>query len=513
MSPTFVFPAGEASKQLSTVLRDVPRPGPGRASPARTSSSPWAGGVAGDMGGFAAATYPAGHPLPPGAHHPARPGGRQRGRQDRRGPARREKTWWAPSTSPTPSSPTPRPWPPCRSATSGTAWGRSSSTAASHDRPSLCRPWRPGTALEDLEHAARPVRGHCKKALVEQDARDTGRRMILNFGHTFGHALEKLHGFQDLAHGEAVGIGMVLACQAGERLGVTPAGHRGPAGRAAVLRALRPAHPGQLHLGPGRGGHRSGQEKRRHHPAAHPPHPARGEPPIYPVTRDRAPAGDDPGCKGRWRIPVAQVIYGNQEFHRGAGAPSPPSKSAAHRQVLGAALSRGAVRPLPRGHERGHRRPPSAAVEALGVRTCALTTGTAAALTVDARRPRPPKTPPSTAGSPAPPCGSSSPCGRGPGGPPPASWAAAACPAAPWASTGSCCPPTGWSCPGHPGRPAPWSSPASSKAASTVMPGNVSSQFVTGLLIALPLLEGDSEIVLTSPLESQGYVGAHPLRA
>ena len=38
------------------------------------------------------------------------------------------------------------------------------------------------------------------------------------------------------------------------------------------------------------------------------------------------------------------------------------------------------------------------------------------------------------------------------------------------------------------------------------LPGNVSSQFVTGLLYALPLLGGDSEIVLTSPLESRGYV-------
>ena len=38
------------------------------------------------------------------------------------------------------------------------------------------------------------------------------------------------------------------------------------------------------------------------------------------------------------------------------------------------------------------------------------------------------------------------------------------------------------------------------------LPGNVSSQFVTGLLYALPLLDGDSEIVLTSPLESRGYV-------
>ena len=38
------------------------------------------------------------------------------------------------------------------------------------------------------------------------------------------------------------------------------------------------------------------------------------------------------------------------------------------------------------------------------------------------------------------------------------------------------------------------------------LPGNVSSQFVTGLLYALPLLEGESQIVLTSPLESRGYV-------
>jgi len=38
------------------------------------------------------------------------------------------------------------------------------------------------------------------------------------------------------------------------------------------------------------------------------------------------------------------------------------------------------------------------------------------------------------------------------------------------------------------------------------LPGNVSSQFITGLLYALPLLDADSEIVLTTPLESQGYV-------
>lgn len=44
------------------------------------------------------------------------------------------------------------------------------------------------------------------------------------------------------------------------------------------------------------------------------------------------------------------------------------------------------------------------------------------------------------------------------------------------------------------------------KAGRYELPGNVSSQFITGLLYALPLLEGDSEIVVTSPLESKGYV-------
>src|SRR5690606_14994680 len=44
------------------------------------------------------------------------------------------------------------------------------------------------------------------------------------------------------------------------------------------------------------------------------------------------------------------------------------------------------------------------------------------------------------------------------------------------------------------------------KAGTYALSGNVSSQFVTGLLYALPLVDGDSKIVLTSPLESKGYV-------
>lgn len=64
----------------------------------------------------------------------------------------------------------------------------------------------------------------CKRQIVEADALDKGERMILNFGHTLGHALEKLYGFSGLSHGEAVGIGMVLISKAGERAGLTAVG-------------------------------------------------------------------------------------------------------------------------------------------------------------------------------------------------------------------------------------------------------------------------------------------------
>jgi 3-dehydroquinate synthase len=44
---------------------------------------------------------------------------------------------------------------------------------------------------------------------VNQDEREGGKRRLLNFGHTFGHALESTTG---ISHGEAVGIGMCVAC-------------------------------------------------------------------------------------------------------------------------------------------------------------------------------------------------------------------------------------------------------------------------------------------------------------
>ena len=50
-----------------------------------------------------------------------------------------------------------------------------------------------------------------KRDVVAIDEHDTGLRMILNFGHTIGHAAEKLGNYTDLTHGQAVAIGMVAA--------------------------------------------------------------------------------------------------------------------------------------------------------------------------------------------------------------------------------------------------------------------------------------------------------------
>ena len=63
-----------------------------------------------------------------------------------------------------------------------------------------------------------------KRAVVEEDEFDCGGRMILNFGHTFGHAIEKKGNYETYTHGEGVGIGMIMACEYGEKMGITPLG-------------------------------------------------------------------------------------------------------------------------------------------------------------------------------------------------------------------------------------------------------------------------------------------------
>lgn len=63
-----------------------------------------------------------------------------------------------------------------------------------------------------------------KRQVVENDEKEQGERALLNFGHTCGHAIEKLWNFENISHGEAVGIGMVMISCAGENLGITEKG-------------------------------------------------------------------------------------------------------------------------------------------------------------------------------------------------------------------------------------------------------------------------------------------------
>ena len=82
------------------------------------------------------------------------------------------------------------------------------------DRPSL---------MEEIE----TILYRCcaiKRSVVMQDERDTGARMILNFGHTLGHAYELAGHYVEWSHGEAVAAGMAAAVRLGAALGITPAG-------------------------------------------------------------------------------------------------------------------------------------------------------------------------------------------------------------------------------------------------------------------------------------------------
>ena len=76
----------------------------------------------------------------------------------------------------------------------------------------------------DKAALAHAVRRSCeiKAAVVGADEREGGLRAILNFGHTFGHAIEAALGYGQWLHGEAVGCGMVMAANLSARLGLMP---------------------------------------------------------------------------------------------------------------------------------------------------------------------------------------------------------------------------------------------------------------------------------------------------
>jgi 3-dehydroquinate synthase len=72
-------------------------------------------------------------------------------------------------------------------------------------------------ALLDRDHdaLAQAIRRSCelKAEIVAEDEREAGRRAILNFGHTFGHAIEHCLGYGEWLHGEAVAAGMIMAAE------------------------------------------------------------------------------------------------------------------------------------------------------------------------------------------------------------------------------------------------------------------------------------------------------------
>jgi 3-dehydroquinate synthase len=83
------------------------------------------------------------------------------------------------------------------------------------------RAWRRPRPRQDAELVVRCCR--IKAQYVSRDERESGSRAALNFGHTVGHALEG-DGRNDLLHGEAVGLGMLVACAIATRLQIAPAG-------------------------------------------------------------------------------------------------------------------------------------------------------------------------------------------------------------------------------------------------------------------------------------------------
>lgn len=78
-------------------------------------------------------------------------------------------------------------------------------------------------AMENMEEILHTC-CHIKKTIVELDEKDLGERMLLNFGHTYGHAVEKYYRFERYSHGEAVAIGMAHITRISEAKGLTEKG-------------------------------------------------------------------------------------------------------------------------------------------------------------------------------------------------------------------------------------------------------------------------------------------------
>jgi 3-dehydroquinate synthase len=94
------------------------------------------------------------------------------------------------------------------------------------------------------------VRRSCelKAAIVAEDERESGARALLNFGHTFGHAIETATGYGAWLHGEAVAAGMVMAARLSARAGLLGAGESARL-QQLITRAGLPTMPPRMEPG------------------------------------------------------------------------------------------------------------------------------------------------------------------------------------------------------------------------------------------------------------------------
>jgi len=83
-----------------------------------------------------------------------------------------------------------------------------------------------GRVMARRPQALAHVVGRCaayKAGVVATDERETGERMVLNYGHTIGHAIEAAGGYRGATHGEAIAVGMTLEARLAVRLGICDA--------------------------------------------------------------------------------------------------------------------------------------------------------------------------------------------------------------------------------------------------------------------------------------------------
>lgn len=217
-----VVPAGEAAKSVATLssLYDwALRPASGEPPDRTTPVLALGGGVVGDLAGFAAATLLRGLPL---VHLPttllAQVDSAVGGKTGVNHAAGKNLIGAIHQPLLVNADPAVLATLPARERASGMAELLKAALIADADLfDHLEREWDGVASGDDLGPALRRAI-EIKAAVVAEDERETGRRAILNFGHTFAHAIEAASGYRTFTHGEAVAIGMRAALYLSARL-------------------------------------------------------------------------------------------------------------------------------------------------------------------------------------------------------------------------------------------------------------------------------------------------------